>query len=69
MSRIDRLSALMARYELSVEPCAQDHANLWILGTAEDPHSLLLTRNSAPLAPSQNVLAFASVTWGGDDNP
>ena len=69
MPRIDRLSALMARFELSVEPCTQDHANLWILGTAEDPHSLLLTRNSAPLAPSQNVLAFARVTWGGDDNP
>ncbi len=74
MSAYDRLSALMARFTLSVTPCAAEAANLIIL---QDPGSqvptriLLTARGDVPMDPAPNltVLFSAEVAWGGPDNP
>lgn len=66
MSRLDRLSALMARFELNVSPCPPEQANFCILGTDGTPTCLTMT--AKPLH-SQTALAHARVSWGGDDNP
>lgn len=66
MPRIDRLSALMARFELNVAPCVQEDANFCILGSEDAPSCLCMSSKpfNAPTA-----LAYARVSWGGADNP
>ncbi|MEO0773913.1 MAG: AraC family transcriptional regulator [Pseudomonadota bacterium] len=66
MSRLDRLSALMARFELSVAPCPPDQANFCIHGSDTTPTCLSMTAKPC-LTPA--ALAHAHVSWGGADNP
>jgi AraC-like DNA-binding protein len=72
MAQIDRLSALMSRFELTVTPCTRSDANFWILSSGEsnEPTSLEMHLESTPrLVPNARVLSCAKVTWGGQDNP
>ncbi|MEO0371510.1 MAG: AraC family transcriptional regulator [Pseudomonadota bacterium] len=66
MTRLDRLSALMARFDLSVAHCPPAHANFCILGPEGTPSCLCMTAKSVHV---QNALAHARVSWGGADNP
>ena len=73
--RIDRLSALMARFQLAVRPCMDEGAaNFLILGPQADPHPhcLLLQADgrAARHDPArETVLLQATVSWGGRENP
>ncbi|MEO0752540.1 MAG: AraC family transcriptional regulator, partial [Pseudomonadota bacterium] len=69
MPRPDRLSALIARFELTVAACPPEQANFWIFGTEDRPSSLCLARSPCPVARADEALAFAHVSWGGADNP
>lgn len=74
MTKIDRLSALMSRFELTVSPCPIETANFAIAGdrTSQDPAALLFAPSPDPLPLSHRgdiVLLSARVDWGGPDNP
>lgn len=70
MTKIDRLSALMSRFELSVVPCPEREANFLIAGQEGVPEVLILTPEGlAPVVPGQTVLLSARVRWGGSENP
>ncbi len=70
MAKIDRLSALMSRFELSVVPCPATEANFLITGAKDQPDLLILRPDGmAPVALGQAVLFSARVQWGGSDNP
>lgn len=74
MPRYDRLSALMSRFELSVETCSVDAANFLILGRADPstPQLLVLATQDVALSPDaegSDVLLSARVRWGGVQNP
>ena len=71
---IDRLSALMARFQLVVRPCMDAAGNFLILGTQgePDPTSLLLNADGQPAhhdPATEAVLLRATVSWGGRENP
>lgn len=73
-SPIDRLSALMARFQLLVRPCLGAGANFLILGGHDDaqPRALLLNADgrAAQHDPACETLLFsATVSWGGQQNP
>ena len=74
MRHVDRLSALMSRFELRIAMCAPADANLLVLGNAAtmDPRALYLGEpGHAPErgAPDRDVLLSASVRWGQPENP
>lgn len=69
MSRPDRLSALMSRFELTVVTCPPELANFWIFAAGDTPQCLCLTRAPSTRMRPGRALAFARVTWGGADNP
>lgn len=71
MSKVDRLSALMSRFELTVEPCALEDANFVVAGQSEPTVLILATAPGAQpeVPPDQSVLLSANVTWGGKENP
>ncbi|MEM9435054.1 MAG: AraC family transcriptional regulator [Pseudomonadota bacterium] len=74
MSKIDRLSALMSRFELSVSLCDASEANFRVIGDCETgaAQSLVLAqgdKNLGRLKHNQIVLLNAKVQWGGDQNP
>ena len=71
---IDRLSALMARFQLVVRPCMDGTGNLLILGARDGlaPDCLLLHADgrAAQHDPAtEAVLLRATVSWGGCENP
>ncbi len=68
MLRIDRLSALMTRFELAVMPCDANDANFWILGDEAGPSTLVLLADGGACS-GADTFACAQVTWGGHDNP
>ncbi|WP_299297875.1 AraC family transcriptional regulator [uncultured Tateyamaria sp.] len=74
MPKIDRLSALMSRFELSVTLCDPRSANFQIVGQAgsDDPTCLILAGQGggiAQISGGGKVLLSAHVTWGGAQNP
>ena len=74
MPPLDRLSALIDRFELSVSPTEIDAANLVILHRPDDPGawSLLLHPSGRPRhvpLRSEDLAFSAAVAWGGGDNP
>lgn len=74
MQKIDRLSALISRFELSVSLSRGDDANLMIFA---DPSTDAPTRivfaplgNATPQQqPDETVIFAARADWGGDANP
>lgn len=74
MNKFDRLSALISRFELLVQPTDADIANLFVLANASSnsPSRVLLSPNStiSPRLNSDEFLIFkANVEWGGQSNP
>ncbi len=74
MAQYDRLSALLARFELCVTPAEQQHSNLLILsgGLNTLPGRIVFTPrcfSEQPLARHESVLFAAQVEWGGSFNP
>ncbi|MCL5776355.1 AraC family transcriptional regulator [Limibaculum sp. FT325] len=70
MSRIDRLSALIARFSLSVRPVTGGEANLGVLCDAGEAgmHVVLTPRATGALGLGPGALA-ARLDWGGASNP
>ncbi len=67
---MDRLSALMSRFELRMTPHAGPDANFQILGHASAPQSMRFTATATLPEPSEGTQLFkACVDWGGADNP
>ncbi len=74
MTRCDRLSALLTRFELSVTPGGQGSSNLAILaGAHENLPGRIVFSPGHSIAPNitgnDTVLFSAQVTWGGSFNP
>ncbi len=71
MNSVDRLSALMSRFSLTVEVTSDDQACLFLTGQRDAgpdhitffPRTLGLSKDEAP------VLVAAKVDWCGSDNP
>ncbi|MEQ8815173.1 MAG: AraC family transcriptional regulator [Thalassobaculum sp.] len=73
MIRYDRLSALIARFEMRVSDAEPGTGNLRILGdavTGAPTRIALGLRGPGPDGrPGEAVLVEASASWGGDSNP
>jgi len=71
MSHIDRLSALMDRFELTVTPAQADQANLVISALKDDRWLLRLAAADGVLLadPADRTGFCAHVSWGASDNP
>jgi AraC-like DNA-binding protein len=73
MIRYDRLSSLMARFEMQVADAAPGTGNLRILGesgTGAPTRVTLHVRGSPePDMPGETILIEARASWGGDANP
>lgn len=74
MTKIDRLSALMSRFELSVTPCDISQANFVITGDAmtHRPDSIRFSPGTVGADikdPASAILLSARVEWGGIENP
>ena len=74
MSSLDRLSALMERFELKVSPTSFEQANFVIVHCKDNewPKWLYLTPKGHKLDPvcdATDVSFSAHVSWGGDSNP
>lgn len=74
MANLDRLSALMERFELTVTPTSVDQANFIIVHCREGewPKWLYLTPKGHELnsvCKDQKVAFSAYVSWGGENNP
>ncbi|MEO0914209.1 MAG: AraC family transcriptional regulator [Pseudomonadota bacterium] len=73
MPSVDRLSALISRFTLSVTPCAPEAASLLLLAGAGDvePTCLMLAAEGHATwhPPFETVIFSAGVAWGGADNP
>lgn len=72
--KIDRLSSLLARFELSFSTSSAAKPNFFVLGEAglETPEGIVFfprgPRNFAP-PPDTEILLAAAVKWGGERNP
>ncbi len=74
MTKIDRLSALINRFELSVEPAPPEDASLLIWREPEpEPGWRLMASPQAPLRRARRLDRApdfsARFSWGGEDNP
>ncbi len=70
MADLDRLSALMARFSLSVTPVAPGDAHLLILSGGGARVLRLTPRATGPARGDRRaVLAAARIDWGTDDSP
>lgn len=71
MPKFDRLTTLMERFSLSVQPAAVRHATLVVLADAQGAPMKVRFGPAARLddMPVQLVLFSAEVDWGGDANP
>ena len=72
--RLDRLSALIASFELSVVPCPRDSANLLLFEATQtgQPVRLVFSPSRPVSQPDQTgeALSFAAkADWGGASNP
>ena len=71
MTQIDRLSALMTHYALTITPAPADAAQLFIL-TSGEVDTVMLTPRAAGLCgagPGESLRFAAHVDWGGPDSP
>lgn len=73
MTRYDRLSALIARFEMRITDAAAGTGNLAILGDAETGAptrmTLRLRGHGEPVPDGETVLLEAEASWGGESNP
>ena len=72
IERTDRLSALMERFSLTVQPADGGEANMVVLGRGDVAERVVLRRSGdCPLVASgaPDVLFAACVDWGGALNP
>jgi len=72
MPKLDRLSALMARFELTVSLSDPRNANFQIVGDPDGqvPTCLILAGQGAGIdSDPRTVLLSAQVAWGGAQNP
>lgn len=74
MTSLDRLSALMERFELKVSPTSFEQANFVIVHCKDNewPKWLFLTPKGHKLDPvcdATDVSFSAHVSWGGESNP
>jgi len=71
MSKMDRLSALIGRFELSVIPCNASQANLLIFGGSSPTRVLFAPLGSANRvwASNETIGFSAQAHWGGAANP
>lgn len=74
MPRYDRLSALLARFELCVTPAEQNRSNLRILAGAHNvlPNRIVFSPRdfiADAVTSRETVLFSAEVVWGGSFNP
>ncbi|MEO3414743.1 AraC family transcriptional regulator [Roseovarius sp. CAU 1744] len=74
MAKIDRLSALMSRFKLSVSPCEVGQANFVVSGQSGTPGPEAIWFSPAGHAAAASgdpaaVLLSAHVDWGGPENP
>lgn len=74
MPQYDRLSALLARFELGVTPARQGGSNLRILAAAHYalPNRILFSPRdfiTDTVAQGETILFSAEVVWGGSFNP
>ncbi|GLQ16974.1 helix-turn-helix transcriptional regulator [Maritalea porphyrae] len=71
MNTYDRLTALMERFNLSVQVATPDSAQLVVLKPHVDGSQtvLLNTKSSGFKVDPADMLLCASVDWGGDSNP
>ena len=72
--RLDRLSALIASFELSVAPCPRETANLLLFEASDTAAPVRLIFAPSKPAPHQDqpgeTLSFAAkADWGGASNP
>lgn len=73
--RLDRLSALVSRFEIEVAPATRGEANLAISGeSAQRPPQTVQFRPAGTLPAAadpagQCTLFLAHASWGGSDNP
>ncbi|MCL6282368.1 AraC family transcriptional regulator [Ruegeria sp. 2012CJ41-6] len=68
---MDRLSALMSRFSLSVRPCAVEEANFAVVGDVQPDCLIYGTSGHLHLLEpdKHSVLLSARVCWGGSQNP
>jgi len=73
MIRYDRLSALIARFEMRVSDAEPGTGNLRILGDAASGHpARIALRLRGPVTddrPDERALVEATASWGGESNP
>lgn len=73
MSHLDRLSALLTHFQMTITPCVGEQANLFIVGDVEskNPKRMeLFSQNSEPhLEDGEMTLLRAFADWGGNANP
>lgn len=71
MLHLDRLSALMSRFELTVSICEASSANLFVFGANDDIQTqrLVLCDSLGALQDDGFLLFSALVDWGGASNP
>jgi AraC-like DNA-binding protein len=71
MIRFDRLTALMNRFTLSVEPAPVDDAALLVLAAADGRAGRVLFRAAGEgfVPAPEGVIFSACVDWGGKSNP
>lgn len=74
MNKFDRLSSLISRFELLVQPTDADNADLFVYANihTNTPSRVILSPNSttAPQVNSDEFIIFkANVEWGGQSNP
>ncbi|WP_412565240.1 AraC family transcriptional regulator [Thalassobius sp. MITS945101] len=66
---MDRLSALMERFEMQIEPVEPAAANLLVLGDPDGVPCHVLLRGASRGRCGDRVVFAARVTWGGEANP
>lgn len=74
MIKFDRLSSLISRFELIVQPTDSAIADLYVYANSNSntPSRVILSPNSAivpPLNADESVVFKADVEWGGQSNP
>lgn len=71
MAKIDRLTTLIEKFELSAETTSVEEANLFVLKNDDDrPCEIIFNaRNSGLCTKNKNVMLSIFVDWGGNTNP
>lgn len=69
MSRIDRLTSLMERFEMNITPAPPEAASLLVLADESNTPCLVLYRSQKGGRCRENIVFSADVQWGGATNP